>query len=161
MSKRKKIPVGEYKAIITKLSHDGQGIAEIEGKKIFIAHALPQEEVTFAYTYVKRQFAQGKAISVQQPHANRVEPRCEAFARCGGCSLQHMSTEAQIHLKENAVRELFHSVAKVNPKTWLAPLVDASWGYRKKARLGVRLVLQKGGVLIGFREKFSNKIAVI
>lgn len=161
MNKRNKIPLGEYKATITKLSHDGQGIAEIDGKKIFIAQALPQEEVTFEYTYVKKQYAQGKALFVKNFHAARVEPRCEAFTRCGGCSLQHMDTEAQIQLKTNTVRELFQSVAKVHPEAWLPPFVGMPWGYRKKARLGVRLVLQKGGALVGFREKFSNKIAVI
>ncbi|MCF7985825.1 MAG: 23S rRNA (uracil(1939)-C(5))-methyltransferase RlmD, partial [Thiohalocapsa sp.] len=37
----------------------------------------------------------------------------------------------------------------------LAPLSAGHWGYRRKARLGVRRVAKKGRVLVGFRERGS------
>jgi len=40
----------------------------------------------------------------------------------------------------------------VQAERWLSPLTDQPWGYRRKARLGVKYVAKKGAALVGFRE---------
>jgi 23S rRNA (uracil1939-C5)-methyltransferase len=48
--------------------------------------------------------------------------------------------------------------AGVAPETVMAPVRGPQWGYRRKARLGVKQVPKKGGVIVGFRERASPYI---
>ncbi len=47
----------------------------------------------------------------------------------------------------------------VQPYQVLPPLIGPFFGYRRRARLGVRFVAKKGKVLVGFREKNGHYIA--
>src|SRR5207237_3092110 len=41
----------------------------------------------------------------------------------------------------------------------LPPIAGPAWGYRHRARLSVRHVPKKGGVLVGFHERKSSYVA--
>ena len=142
--------------VIDKLSHDGRGIAHIDGKTLFVEGGLPQESVRFVYQKRRSKFDEGTVVEVTLPSKDRVVPKCEYFGTCGGCSLQHLSSEAQVAHKEGVLIEQLRHFGKVEPETILEPLTSPSWGYRRKARLGVRYVTKKHKVLVGFREKHSN-----
>lgn len=138
---------------VEKFSHDGRGIARIDGKTTFIQNALPDETVTFQYIRQKRDFDEGRVLSVVEPSVNRVEPRCPHYTLCGGCSLQHLEESAQIHEKQALLLDLLERIGHVQPETVLAPLTSELWHYRNKARLSVRYVEKKQMTLVGFREK--------
>ena len=91
--------------------------------------------------------------------AGEVTPYCAHFDVCGGCALQHLDADAQLRLKEQRLRDTLLRVAQVAPAHWLPAITGAPWGYRRRARLGVRYVRQKGRALVGFRERRSNLIA--
>ena len=149
-----------YTAEITDLSHDGRGIAHLDGKATFIHGALPGETVRFHYTKQQRHQDSGTTDDVLIASPDRVNPGCAHYAICGGCSLQHLAPAAQIAAKQQQLMDNLRRIGKVSPQTWLAPLVDDStWGYRRKARLGVKYVQKKGRVLVGFRERGSGFIA--
>jgi len=78
---------------------------------------------------------------------------------CGGCSLQHIDTQSQIQHKQSVLIEQLQHIGNVRPEQVLPPLTGPEWGYRHKARLGVKYVEKKQKVLVGFREKFSPFIA--
>lgn len=119
----KRPPEGEFEITIDKLSHDGRGIASINGKTIFINYALPGENVKFVYTETHSQYDVGRTIEViGNPHADRVPAKCPHFTVCGGCSLQHMSGAAQIKLKQATLLELIEQTAHVTAKNILPPL---------------------------------------
>lgn len=145
--------MNQQKATIEKLSHDGRGIARIDGKATFIEGALPTEVVSFVYQKRKKDFDEGVISQIEISSTDRVEPRCPHFGTCGGCSLQHIRPEAQIELKQTQLMELFHRLGRTSPKTILEPLRASYWHYRHKARLSVRYVEKKQKVLVGFREK--------
>ncbi len=159
--RRRKIPKEPVRAAIIGLSHDGRGIAKVNGKTVFVDGALPGEEVIFRYVRCFSKFDEAVVTEVLHPSPDRVEPRCPHFLVCGGCSLQHMSHEAQIKAKTTALLEQLEHFAGTHPENLLDPLVGSIWGYRRSARLGARLVHKKGGVLVGFREKHSSFIADI
>lgn len=141
-------------AVIERLSHDGRGVARVDGKVVFIDDALPGERVRFRYARRHRRYDTGALLEVVAPAPERVAvPPCPHFGTCGGCSLQHLQPEAQIAAKEAVLREQLERIGKVEPARWFAPLTGPVWGYRRKARLGVRVVPKKGGVLVGFRER--------
>ena len=151
----------EANATITALSHEGRGIAHIDGKATFIRFALPQEEVQFTYTRRKGAFDEGVATAIANPAAERVTPPCPHFTVCGGCSLQHLAPAQQITLKQNTLRELLDHQAHTTPRQWLAPITASTLGYRHKARLSCKSVEKKGKVLVGFREINGRYVADI
>lgn len=160
--RRKRLPTEPLEAQIESLAHDGKGVAHVDGKATFIHGSLAGERVRFQLTGRWRRYDEGRVVEVLQPSSERVEPRCRQFGICGGCSLQHQDHTAQILAKQRALLEAFEHIGKVSPAEQLSPLVaDSSWGYRRKARLGVRHVPKKGGVLVGFRERSSSKVADI
>lgn len=145
--------------LIETLSHDGRGIARIEGKTVFVAGALPGERVTARYRRRKRRYDEADTLEILAPAAIRVTPRCPHFGVCGGCSLQHMAADAQLELKQNTLLEQFRHIGTVEPESVLPPLAGPLWQYRRRARLGVKYVIKKGRVLVGFRERSSPYVA--
>lgn len=140
-------------AEIHALNHDGRGVGRVDGKITFIEGALPGEQVRFRYHNKRPQYDAGVVVEVLRPSADRVAPPCPYFGVCGGCVLQHMAPTAQLAAKQQVLADNFTHIGRVQPETWLPPIAGAAWGYRRRARLGVRLVPKKGGVIIGFRER--------
>ena len=146
-------------ARIDDLSHDGRGVAHSDGKAVFIHGALPGEEVLFKYTARRRSLDEAKLEAVITPAAERVEPRCLHYDICGGCSLQHMDASRQIAVKQDWLLDNLSRIGKVQPALVFKPLTGPYWGYRRKARLGVRYVQKKGRVLVCFRERGGSFLA--
>jgi 23S rRNA (uracil1939-C5)-methyltransferase len=142
-------------ARISGVTHDGRGIADVEGKKVFVAGALEGEEVRFIRRKSKRNFDEAELLEVLEASANRIEARCEAFGRCGGCSLQHVSEEEQRSIKFQTLQDNLERIGGVVPDEWLEPIVAPAWHYRRRGRLAVKDVPAKGRVLVGFRERHA------
>ena len=88
-----------------------------------------------------------------------VTPRCAHFDYCGGCALQQLESGAQLRLKELRLQATLARLAGAAPAHWLPAIRGPVWGYRRRARLGVRFVRRKQRALVGFRERHSNLIA--
>lgn len=140
-------------AIVEDLTHDGLGVADVDGRRAFVAGALPGETVRLIRRRRRRKLIDAELLEVVEASPDRVAPGCEYFGRCGGCALQHMSYPAQLRFKRKVVADAFASIAKLEPRSWLEPLTASQWGYRRRARLGIKLVPGKGRVLVGFRER--------
>lgn len=150
--KRKREP---ETATIESATHDGRGIAAVSGKKVFVAGALPGETVEFIRRKSRRNFDEAELLQVIEPSSDRIDAKCEAFGRCGGCSLQHVSEDYQRSIKEQTLKDNLQRIGKVEPKSWLEPMTAPVWGYRRRARLAVKDVPAKGRVLVGFRERHA------
>ncbi len=159
MSRRRKKFPEPRTAIIESLSHDGRGICHIDGKVVFVHRALPGEEVKFRYCRTRSKFDEGDVLEVIKASPLRVEPLCQHFGICGGCSQQHLSSESQIAAKQERLLENLEKIGKVKPETILAPLTAETWGYRRKARLGVKYMRRDNIVRVGFRERSSSFLA--
>lgn len=153
---------GYSEAQIESLSHDGRGVAHNDGKTVFIDGALPGEYVRYGLIRRKQKHDNGIAVEILKVSPERVcQPRCPQFGLCGGCRLQHLEAQAQISHKSSIVRENLQHIGSVSPESWLPAILGPAWAYRRKARLGVRWVPKKGGVLVGFREKGNSYITNI
>ncbi|NNM61082.1 MAG: 23S rRNA (uracil(1939)-C(5))-methyltransferase RlmD [Steroidobacteraceae bacterium] len=151
---------GERREVdVVALSHDGRGIARIDGKAVFIAGALPGERVIIEVVKRRRRMDEAGLLEVLVASKDRVVPRCAHFGLCGGCSLQHLSSDAQVEAKQAQMLEDLARIGGVSPARVLAPLRGPAWGYRRRARLGVRYVHKKGRVLAGFRERDKPYLA--
>lgn len=157
--RKQRLPEPCERITVESLAHDGRGVAHRDGKAIFIEGALPGEVVGFEYLAIHRKHDEGRVTEVHQPSPDRVEPKCPHFGVCGGCSLQHMASGAQIRAKQQVLLDNLKHIGKAVPDVVLPPLTGPVWGYRTKARLGVKYVIKKGRVLAGFREKHHPYIA--
>ena len=147
-------------AEIVSLSHDGRGVARLDGKTVFIDGAVPGDVVRYEMIRHRRTHDNARVAEILTPSPDRVAtPRCAAFGVCGGCTLQHLAPEAQLRAKQQVLLDNLKHIGKVAPEEVLPPLTGPVWGYRRKARLGVRNVPKKGGILVGFREKAKSYIA--
>ncbi|HEX5477313.1 MAG TPA: 23S rRNA (uracil(1939)-C(5))-methyltransferase RlmD [Burkholderiales bacterium] len=145
---------------VDSLDAEGRGVARnAEGKVVFVEGALPGEEVAFTVLKKKSSHEFGKATAVRRASFSRVAPRCPHFGVCGGCATQHVDARSQMAAKQRWLEENLARIGKVQPETLLPIVYGAEWGYRHRARLSVRRVPKKGGVLVGFRERRSTYVA--
>ena len=145
-------------AKITDLSHEGRGVAHVDGKTVFIDDALPGELVEWQRVKRGRNFDEGRLLRVIEASPDRVEPRCVHFGMCGGCVLQHLSVEQQLQFKQLQLTESLARIGKVTPDEILPPLQAGVWNYRRRARVAARWVSKKQRTVVGFRERSTPYI---
>lgn len=157
--RKQTLPTTLIESPIESLSHDGRGIARVEGKTVFVEGALPSETVRFQYTRLHKKYDEAKVVEVIHAAEDRVDAKCQHFGICGGCSLMHLDPAAQLRHKHATLVEQLAHFGQLAPEQWLEPMTGPIWGYRRKARLGVKFVIKKEKVLVGFREKGSPFLA--
>lgn len=154
MARRRFPPTMELS--IETLDAQGVGLAQFGEKRARVKGGLPGEQL-IARTVGKRK---GAALTVAEAVTANASPQrvavpCEFFPRCGGCALQHISYAAQLEHKQAGL--LAELLANQVPYTKLRPAVASpEFGYRRKARLGVRRLHEMQ--LVGFREAFGGRI---
>ena len=145
---------------IDSLDAEGRGVGRLDGKVCFVSNALPREEVIeWKITRNKKNFIEMDALAIKKPASIRVRPHCPHFGVCGGCSLQHIELSAQVAMKQRVLEDAFSHIGKVKPQKILPAVYGLKTGYRFRARMSVKYVEKKGGVLVGFHEKASPFIA--
>ena len=151
MSRRQKQP---RLAEVTELAAEGYGLTE--DQRFGVYGLLPGERATI---YPRRK-KKGRWLATydarENAHPDRVTPACAHADICGGCALQHFDHSSQIAFKEARLARLFDPF---NPAVYLPALHGSPKAYRSKARLGVKYVIKRDEVLVGFREKASPFVA--
>ena len=149
---------------IVSLDMEARGVGHLhnedgtQGKVIFVEGALPKERVSFVSFRKKAKWEAAHLTAVYKESSFRVKPKCTYFGLCGGCSMQHLEPTAQVAMKQRILEDNLKHIGKVKPETMLRPIHGPTWGYRYRARISVRNVPKKGGVLVGFHEKKSSFI---
>ncbi|MCL1825389.1 MAG: 23S rRNA (uracil(1939)-C(5))-methyltransferase RlmD [Betaproteobacteria bacterium] len=146
-------------AFVESLDFESRGVARAEGKVVFIEGALPGETVEYESLRVRPTYEQARAVRILRESGLRVVPRCPHFGVCGGCSFQHLDQTAQAAVKQRVMEDALQHIAKLRLEIIYPAMLGQAWAYRQRARLGVRKVPSRGGVLIGFHEKRSSYIA--
>jgi len=153
------VPAPSPIADVASLDQEGRGVARVGGKAVFIEGALPGERAVISTLKRKPTYEIARAGEILRASPGRVAPRCPHFGVCGGCSLQHFDAAAQVATKQRALEDALWHLARVRAEVLLPPIHGLAWGYRHRARLSVRYVAKKGGVLVGFHEKKSSYVA--
>ncbi|MFU2488490.1 23S rRNA (uracil(1939)-C(5))-methyltransferase RlmD [Thauera sp. WH-1] len=145
-------------ATIESLDHEGRGVAHVDGKTVFIEGGLPGERVEYRVHRSRPSYEQATAEHIVRASAQRVTPRCPHYGICGGCSMQHLDPVAQAAAKQRILEDALWHIGKLRAELILPAIHGPAWGYRYRARFGVRLVPSKGGLRIGFHERRSSYI---
>ena len=149
------MPIG----IIESLDHEARGITRLEGKTIFVEGALPGEKVEYTSFRRKPNYEVAQADRILKASPDRVAPKCPHYGSCGGCSMQHLDSTAQVAAKQRVLESNLWHLGRLRAEQLYAPIHGPAWGYRFRARLAARFVAKKGGMLIGFHERKSSYIA--
>jgi len=149
--------LGEF--TIDRMSHDGRGIAQWNGKTLFVDGALTGERVSARLVRDHARYAEARLDKLLNAAPERVEPVCAHYADCGGCQLQHLDTEQQVALKQAAVLQQLELWGGIKPKHLLPPITSASQAYRRCARMGVDYT--GGEVKLGFRKHNSKQLVQV
>jgi 23S rRNA (uracil1939-C5)-methyltransferase len=144
---------------IESLDQEGRGIAHAEGKVIFIEGAITGERVTYSSYRKKPSFEMAQVDQIFRQSFMRVQPMCAHFGVCGGCSIQHLDTRAQVSAKQRVLEDNLAHIGKVKSENILPAIYGEAWGYRQRARLSVRHVIKKNKTLVGFHEKRRSYVA--
>lgn len=160
MAEKKKAPIQKndfIDAVFEDLTHEGAGVAKIDGYPIFVPFGLPGERAKIKITKVNKGYAFGRLMELIEASPERVEPPCPIYKQCGGCQLQHLSYEGQLKAKEKMVREVLSRIGKL-PDVPVHPVLgmEEPWNYRNKAQVPVGEM--EGGLVAGFYAKRSHEI---
>jgi 23S rRNA (uracil1939-C5)-methyltransferase len=152
-----------FEVEIDSLDLDGRGVARHDGKVLFAEGALPGERVRVQLVRAKPRYDTARVLQILRESAMRGVPRCPHFGlhagACGGCSMQHLEPRAQVALKQRVLEDTLWHLGRLRPEVVLRPIIGPAWHYRHRARLTVRHVAKKGGVLVGFHERASSYVA--
>ena len=150
---------GIREANIIDVTLDGRGVADQEGKVVFVPFTMTGERVRYERGRKKKNFDEAKLLEIITSSPDRIQARCDYFSRCGGCATQHISSKQQLEFKQHSVLETLRRIGNVVPLNVYPPLVHKVWGYRRRARLAVKYVAKKGRALVGFREHGAPYVA--
>lgn len=148
-----------YDVTFEDLTHEGAGVAKIEGFPIFVENALPDERAKIKVIKVKKGFAFAKLIELYEQSEKRIEAPCPIYSQCGGCQLQHFSYEGQLDFKRKQVEQVLTRIGKLDVgKVSVHPTLGMNdpWNYRNKAQVPVGE--REGGLVAGFYQKRSHDI---
>ncbi len=128
---------------IDDLGNNGEGIGHVDGYALFVKNALPGETIRAGIMKCGKSYGYARVMEVlEDSGSGRVEPRCPAAGRCGGCTIQHLTYERQLAYKEKKVRDCLVRIGGVDADEveWL-PIIgmEDPWQYRNKAQFPVRM----------------------
>lgn len=134
-----------------------EGIAKKDGKVIFVPEAIIGEKVLSKIIKVNKNYAIAKVENIYNKSKYRVEPICEVFKRCGGCSSQHIEYNMQLLLKYKMVENVLKK-QKVE-YSLLENIIGMGmpYYYRNKVQYPVR-VDKLNNTIMGFYSKRSHDV---
>ncbi|MBF0621910.1 MAG: 23S rRNA (uracil(1939)-C(5))-methyltransferase RlmD [Magnetococcales bacterium] len=144
---------------IEKMITGGLSLGRYDGQAVFVPYGAPGDVVEVRIVKTSKRFVHGEIESIIEPGAERQEPLCPHFGRCGGCHLQHLSSGQALKAKQGFVEEALQRLGGVDTAVGEVIPSPQSSEYRSRAGLKVRAV--KGHVLMGFYETNSHRIVDI
>lgn len=142
------------------LSHEGAGIAKVDGQVFFIENALPGEEIIMRVLKVNKKIGFGKVETFISQSEDRKQDIQAAYLRTGIADLGHMTYPSQLAFKQQQVKNSLKKIAGIEDVEVAETLgMDHPLAYRNKAQVPVRKV--KGQLETGFFRKNSHDLVPI
>ena len=142
---------------IEDLTHDGNGVAKIDGYPLFIQGALPGETAEIHVIKTLKNYGFAKVMNILEKSPDRVEAPCVYFSQCGGCQLQHLSYEGQLKWKQNMVANVMKRLGKIDAPVHPVKGMEEPWHYRNKSQIPFAQN-ESGQMVAGFYKTKSHSI---
>lgn len=148
----------EIRLKITTLTSQGSGLGRYGEMAVFVEGSAVGDDLLVHIIKVKKNYAVGIIKKIYKASPDRVEPDCEVFSKCGGCSYRHISYEAEKREKKQTVTDAMQRIGGIDIEAEDIYTIESPCRYRNKALIPVGL--DKDGKLItGFYSKRSHRIA--
>lgn len=149
----------KIKVEIVDLSHDGLGVAKVDGYTLFVDGALVGEKVNAEVTEMGKNYGFAKLISIVDKSPYRVKPICPHFGMCGGCDLMHLDYKMQLQYKKKMVEETIKRIGHIeNPYIEDIIGMDNPYNYRNKVQMPFGY---KRKAIVGYYKKKSHEVVPI
>jgi 23S rRNA (uracil1939-C5)-methyltransferase len=127
-----------FSASVEKIALGGEGMALYEGKVVFIPLTAPGDVVEARITEDRDTWARAELCEVLEAGPGRITPLCPLYGECGGCTLQHLSYNAQLEAKKAILAEATgrnsgEANATAPPPITVIP--SNPWEYRNRVSL--------------------------
>lgn len=142
---------------IEDLTHDGNGVAKIDGYPLFIQGALPGETAEIHVMKTLKNYGFAKVVNILEKSPDRVEAPCVYFSQCGGCQLQHLSYEGQLKWKQNMVANVMKRLGKIDAPVLPVKGMEEPWHYRNKSQIPFAQN-EESQIVAGFYKTKSHSI---
>ena len=146
-----------YTVAIRDLGVHGEGIGSVDGFTVFVPGALPRETVTAEIILLKKSYALGKLLSIEQESPFRVVPECPVYENCGGCQLSHLTYEGQLDMKYRHVKDVIERIAGESGNL-VRPVLPAAHSFAYRNKMAVPAGLVKGEAALGCYRQGSHDI---
>jgi 23S rRNA (uracil1939-C5)-methyltransferase len=140
---------------IESLAFGGRGVARAEGLVVFVAGGLPGDRVRVEITKAKRRFAEGRAIELLRPGAERVADVCVHDGEpCPGAPWQGLPYERQLSEKSAQVEEALRRIGELDgfELEEIEPALER-WRYRNKLEYSFGEREGEGEPILGFHAR--------
>ena len=120
-------------ARVESIAAGGAGIARVEGKSVFIDLTAPGDLVMGRVTKEYKSWSEAEVLEILEPSSLRAAPLCPYFGRCGGCSLQQLSYDAQVEAKTKILLDSCKRIGGFVPSDIRVRRSDP-FGYRNRVQ---------------------------
>lgn len=144
---------------ILTIAFGGEGILRYRGFVVFVPFTAIGDQISCRIVDVKSSFAKGEIISIEKTSHHRATPPCPYFGVCGGCQLQHLTEQAQLNYKLEAVTDALKRIGHLElPPLSIVP-ANKAWAYRRHITLHLRP--HKGGFQAGYIGQDNRSLIAI
>lgn len=121
---------------------NGEGIGRYNGMTFFVKDAVVGDVLSARILKMKKTYGYARIETVLSPSADRVQPQCPLYRKCGGCQIQALSYEKQLELKQKKICDSLVRIGGFDRDQITAvfdPIVgmDVPYRYRNKAQFPV------------------------
>ena len=146
---------------IEKLNSEGDGLARYEGFVFFVKNSCPEDVLECRITKLNKSYGYAEILNVITPSQYRVVPVCKFHKICGACNLQHISYEAQLKYKKQALIETLNLPEKYLSLVKDIMTVGDGFTYRAKVQYPVGSKNNSSRILAGYYKKSSHELVNI
>lgn len=114
------------------ISHQGEGVARINGKAVFIPNALPGEELEIEIMEERSRYSRGRITRIYESSPERTAARCPHYYDCGGCAYQHVEYTRELELKRQVVQDNLRRIGHIDIEVKPVLGMQSPWRYRNK-----------------------------
>ena len=145
---------------IIDITSEGYGVLKYDGFPVFVPYTVINEEVEVKVIKVAKSYGVGRVERILKDVDTHIEPKCPVYKKCGGCSLQHMTYEAELAIKHNYAVEILKRIGKVNlDEVEVREIAgsDKVYHYRNKAEYPIQQG-EDGKCRIGFYKSKTHDV---
>ena len=144
----------EVSLTIEDFTKEGEGLGKYQGFPLFVKDTVIGDEVKVSITKLKKNYGYARLVEIIKPSEDRVAPLCPVARQCGGCKLQQISYDKQLHFKKGLVEGCLTRIGgfeKEDIEQKMEPVygMEEPWHYRNKAQFPVGYD-KEGNLVAGF-----------